>query len=359
MRQRHRHLLAGGPGPHRRGRSTASPTSASTASASTSRRCSAATGRSSPDSTSGRPARRADDRRAVGRRRHLPARAGPGRVAGWLQWNDRFRDDVRGFLRGEGGLVPALMQRVQGSPDVFDSPDCRRVNFLTCHDGFTLYDLVAYDRKHNEANGQHNHDGAGDNRSWNCGCEGDDGVPGGRRRRCAGASCATPGACWRCRTGCRWWRWATSSGAPRAATTTPTTRTTRRRGSTGSGATAFADLERFVGCLLALRHRHPQLSQPDVVGRRRALVRDVGSGRHRRRVALAGLARRRPLRHRQRLLGAAGVRHPGAWSVGARRRHRRWHPPDDIVEPSAAPAVDGTYDVAARSVVILERSEAL
>ena len=93
-----------------------------------------------------------------------------------MQWNDRYRDDVRGFLRGEGGLVAALIQRVQGSPDLFDAPT-ETVNFLTCHDGFTLYDLVAYDRKHNEANGHGNHDGAGDNRSWNCGWEGDDGVP--------------------------------------------------------------------------------------------------------------------------------------------------------------------------------------
>ena len=124
-------------------------------------------------------------------------RAWPGRR--WMQWNDRFRDDVRGFLRGEGGLVAALMQRIQGSPDLFDAPT-QTVNFLTCHDGFTMYDLVAYDRKHNEANGHGNPTGAGDNRSWNCGLEGDDGAPGRRRSPCVAASCATPGACWRCRT---------------------------------------------------------------------------------------------------------------------------------------------------------------
>lgn len=100
----------------------------------------------------------------------------PGRD--WAQWNDRFRGDVRGFLRGEAGLVPSMVQRVQGSPDLFPGTPARSVNFLTAHDGFTLYDLVAYDHKHNEANGWNGADGSDDNRSWNCGHEGDDGVSG-------------------------------------------------------------------------------------------------------------------------------------------------------------------------------------
>ncbi|MGB3735394.1 MAG: alpha-amylase family glycosyl hydrolase [Ilumatobacter sp.] len=94
----------------------------------------------------------------------------------WMQWNGRYRDDVRGFLRGEGSLVPAMMQRLQGSPDLFDAP-ARSVNFLTAHDGFTMFDLVAYDRKHNAANGWGGTDGTDDNRSWNCGWEGEDGAP--------------------------------------------------------------------------------------------------------------------------------------------------------------------------------------
>ena len=94
----------------------------------------------------------------------------------WGQWNGKFRDDMRGFLRGEDGLVPALIQRVQGSPDLFDAP-LNSVNFLTAHDGFTLYDLVAYDRKHNDANGWNGTDGTDDNRSWNSGWEGDVEVP--------------------------------------------------------------------------------------------------------------------------------------------------------------------------------------
>jgi isoamylase len=101
----------------------------------------------------------------------------------WLQWNGRFRDDVRSFVRGEPGKVGALMQRLYGSDDLF--PDglrdaCRphqSVNFITAHDGFCLYDLVSYDRKHNEANGHENRDGSNDNLSWNCGWEGDSGAP--------------------------------------------------------------------------------------------------------------------------------------------------------------------------------------
>lgn len=108
--------------------------------------------------------------------RSFPAKA-------FLQWNGRFRDDVRRFVRGDPGMVPALMQRLYGSDDLF--PDDRAnafhpyqsVNYVTSHDGFTLYDLVAYDRKHNQANGHDNTDGAEENFSWNCGWEGDDGVP--------------------------------------------------------------------------------------------------------------------------------------------------------------------------------------
>ncbi len=100
----------------------------------------------------------------------------------WLQWNGQFRDDVRAFLRGDAGLVPKLMSRLYGSCDLF--PDdlmnayrpYQSVNFVTCHDGFCLYDLVSYDRKHNEPNGHGNTDGADNNLSWNCGWEGDAGA---------------------------------------------------------------------------------------------------------------------------------------------------------------------------------------
>jgi len=110
----------------------------------------------------------------------------------WMQWNDRFRDDMRSLLRAEDGMIPAVIKRIQGSPDLFGRPD-RTVNFLTAHDGFTMYDLVSYDHKHNDANGWCNADGAGDNRSWNCGWEGDCGVPTDvvdlRRRQLRNAMC--------------------------------------------------------------------------------------------------------------------------------------------------------------------------
>lgn len=100
----------------------------------------------------------------------------------WQQWNGRFRDDVRRFVRGDPGLVPALMTRLYGSADLFpdDQPHAyhafQSINYITCHDGFTLHDLVSYNEKRNWANGHQNRDGPADNISWNCGWEGDTGV---------------------------------------------------------------------------------------------------------------------------------------------------------------------------------------
>lgn len=101
----------------------------------------------------------------------------------WLQWNGCFRDDVRSFVKSDGGKIGALMERLYGSDDLF--PDsfydtCRpyqSVNFITAHDGFCLYDLVSYNEKHNLANGHENRDGTNENSSWNCGWEGDVDVP--------------------------------------------------------------------------------------------------------------------------------------------------------------------------------------
>jgi glycogen debranching enzyme len=103
--------------------------------------------------------------------------------ANWLEWNDRFRDDVRAFWRGDGGLG-ALATRIAGSSDIF-GPQCRSVNFLAAHDGFTLADTVAYEQRHNLANGEDNRDGHGENFSWNCGSEGASDDPGVTSRRAA------------------------------------------------------------------------------------------------------------------------------------------------------------------------------
>src|SRR5690606_2371589 len=93
-------------------------------------------------------------------------------LAPFLEWNDRYRDDVRRFWRGDGGMVPTLATRLAGSSDIFAGEATRTVNFIAAHDGMTLADIVAYERKHNDANGEHNRDGHDENLSWNHGVEG-------------------------------------------------------------------------------------------------------------------------------------------------------------------------------------------
>jgi isoamylase len=108
-------------------------------------------------------------------------RAFPG--LDWTQWNGQFRDDLRAFIKGDAGKVGAAMQRLYGSDDLF--PDKlyqtyrphQSINFITAHDGFCLHDLVAYNHKHNEANGHENTDGSDYNLSWNCGHEGEKDAP--------------------------------------------------------------------------------------------------------------------------------------------------------------------------------------
>jgi glycogen operon protein len=106
---------------------------------------------------------------------------------GWAEWNDKFRDTVRDFWRSEAP-ASAMARRVQGSGDIYDNQGRRpwaSINFVTAHDGFTMNDLVTYNRKHNEANGEDGRDGSDDNRSWNCGVEGptDDPEVGALRKR--------------------------------------------------------------------------------------------------------------------------------------------------------------------------------
>lgn len=94
----------------------------------------------------------------------------------WSEWNGKYRDDLRGFLKGDSGLAYAASMRITGSTDLYDEVyrgSNASVNFLTCHDGFSLHDLYAYNEKHNEANGWNNSDGDNNNLSWNCGAEGE------------------------------------------------------------------------------------------------------------------------------------------------------------------------------------------
>jgi glycogen operon protein len=93
----------------------------------------------------------------------------------WTEWNGKYRDSIRDFWRGEPGTLPEFASRLTGSSDLYETSGRRpmaSINFATCHDGFTLLDLVSYNDKHNEANGEENRDGTDDNRSWNCGVEG-------------------------------------------------------------------------------------------------------------------------------------------------------------------------------------------
>lgn len=94
----------------------------------------------------------------------------------WAEWNGKYRDDLRRFLKGDLGMVGAMAQRLQGSPDLYSWEGrgaCASINFITAHDGFTLNDMVSYNGKHNDANGENNSDGSNDNYSWNCGVEGE------------------------------------------------------------------------------------------------------------------------------------------------------------------------------------------
>src|SRR4029450_3316691 len=93
----------------------------------------------------------------------------------WSEWNGKYRDVVRRFWKGDDSRLSGVATRLRGSSDRYQSEGRRpsaSINFVTCHDGFTLHDLVSYNEKHNEANGENNQDGANDNNSWNCGAEG-------------------------------------------------------------------------------------------------------------------------------------------------------------------------------------------
>jgi isoamylase len=99
---------------------------------------------------------------------------------GWAEWNDKYRDAVRSYWKGDGGVIGELASRLSGSSDIFQSAGrgpTASINFVTAHDGFTLHDLVSYERKRNAANREHGRDGAEDNRSWNCGAEGNTADP--------------------------------------------------------------------------------------------------------------------------------------------------------------------------------------
>ena len=152
----------------------------------------------------------------------------------WSEWNGKYRDCVRDFWRAENETLPEFANRISGSSDLYQD-DGRRpfssINFVTAHDGFTLRDLVSYNEKHNEANGEDNADGESHNRSWNCGVEGETEAPDilalrARQQRNMLTTLRLPKASRCCSP-------VTSWDGRKAATTMRIARTTRRRGSTG------------------------------------------------------------------------------------------------------------------------------
>ena len=177
----------------------------------------------------------------------------------WSEWNGRYRDAVRDFWRGHGG-IGELASRLTGQLRPLRASRRRpwaSVNFVTAHDGFTLRDLVSYEHKHNEANGENNRDGTDDNRSQNFGVEGETTSPVDRGGRLGTARALLGTLLLSTARRCCWA--ATSCGAPRAATTTPTASTTRRPGSTGRQRPEAESLTAFVARVTEIRRSSPDL----------------------------------------------------------------------------------------------------
>jgi isoamylase len=183
----------------------------------------------------------------------------------WAEWNGKYRDCARKFLKGDMGQVAEMAQRLSGSPDLYHRRGpTASINFVTCHDGFTLADLVSYNSKHNEANGEHNRDGANDNHSWNCGVEGptdDTAVLALRRRQMKNALAVL----------------FLSQGVPMLLMGDELGRTQRGNNNAycqdnelswldWSLQEANAELVRFCRALIALRRAHPVLRHPRFAG---------------------------------------------------------------------------------------------
>ena len=176
----------------------------------------------------------------------------------WAEWNGKYRDAIRKFLKGDADMVSELATRIAGSPDLYSARGATAsINFVTAHDGFTLFDLVSYNDKHNEANGENNQDGANDNESWNCGAEGptdDPEIQALRMRQIRNALAIL----------------LTSQGVPMLLMGDEAGRTQRGNNNTychdnelswldWDRVEEHADLVRFVSQLVAFRHRHPVL----------------------------------------------------------------------------------------------------
>jgi glycogen operon protein len=292
----------------------------------------------------------------------------------WQEWNGRFRDDIRRFLKGDNGSVSGVAARILGSPDIYGHKEReaeQSINFVTCHDGFTLNDLVSYNRKHNEANGENNRDGSEDNLSWNCGVEGptDDPSVAALRNRQVKNFFALE---------------LLSAGTPMLLMGDEVRRS---QGGNNNGycqdsdvswfdwtlLERHADIHRFVKALIGFRQR------PDVLAEMAAL--SLNQLLRRARIEWHGVALQRPdwsdhshsLALTLQSLHARFLLHGmlnAYWEhltfelppVPAEQAWRRWidtalDSPDDICPWECAPAVtQATYDVQPRSVVFLMRA---
>lgn len=293
---------------------------------------------------------------------NLLGRRFPG--SSWMQWNAAYRDTVQRFVRGDSGMVPDLMTRLYGSSDLF--PDdlehamhpFQSVNYVTSHDGFTLGDLVSYDRKQNWANGHGNTDGHQDF-SWNCGHEGDDGASHGvlelRRRQAKNLLCLLMLS-----NGTPMLRMGDEFLASQAGNSNPYNQDNETSWLDWRGLASNPDMFRFTRLLVAFRKAHPEIARGrywrddvrwhgpdgpvDLSAESRCLGFELrGNGR----LLYAMMnASGRPVVFRL---------HAGPW--------HRWidtsfSPPHDILEAGPAPeAIEERYVVDGRSVVVLESPE--
>ena len=194
----------------------------------------------------------------------------------WTEWNGKYRDTVRDFWRGEPATLAEFATRITGSADLYQD-DGRRpfpsINFVTCHDGFTLNDLVSYNDKHNEANGEDNRDGESHNRSWNCGVEGPTDDPACSRCGPGSGATSSPRCCSR--------QGVPMIGARRRAGPHPARQQQRllpgQRAQPGStGTTSTSTLLEFTRRLTAFRAPAPGVPPPPVLHRPAGAARGGG-----------------------------------------------------------------------------------
>jgi len=293
----------------------------------------------------------------------------------WMEWNGRYRDTLRRFVAGEAGLTGEVATRLAGSSDLYAANlrhPINSVNFITCHDGFTLWDLVSYHHKRNEVNGEANNDGSDHNMGWNCGTEGatDDPAILALRRRQAKNHIALL---------------MLSQGVPMLLAGDEMLRTQHGNNNVWcqnnplgwidwTCAEDNAGMVRFVSGMIALRKRHPNLMRRNfLAGQRKAgeALPDIAwhgtelddprwNAAHCRQFAftLGGRAAEEPALHVMMNGGEDGLDFELPRFTGG-----QWYraadtflaAPDDILEPAAQPSVAAThYRVAPRSVVVLE-----